>query len=281
MMNCAGLCTLALVVACAAVGPGRCEPEAAANKKLILATTTSTQDSGLLDVLDVLDVLVPTFQKKMGYVVKTVAVGTGQALALGRRADVLLVHSPPEEERFMAEGHGVRRQSFMYNQFVIVGPANDPAKVSRASSAVEALKRIADSQALFLSRGDNSGTHILEKKLWSEARPPSGSWYQESGQGMGQTLTIASEKKAYTLTDSGTYLSLKKRLELSIVFSKGESKLRNIYSVIQVNPQKNSMINGAGARAFFDFIVSREAGKIIKDFGRKDHGQPLFYLLKR
>ena len=251
--------------------------QAAATKNVILATTTSTQDSGLLDVL------VPLFENRTSYLVKTIAVGTGQALAMGRRgdADVLLVHAPPEEEKFMSEGHGTKRRPFMYNDFVLVGPPSDPAKIAKAKSAVEALRNIAASQTLFLSRGDNSGTHILEKGLWADAGiQPSGTWHQQSGQGMGQTLVIASEKKAYTLSDRGTYLSLKKRIELGVLF-KGDPKLLNIYSVILVNPQKSPKINTTGAQAFLDFMLSPEALKVIQTFGLEKFGEPLFYLIKK
>jgi len=251
--------------------------QAATGKVLILATTTSTQDSGLLDLL------VPVFQTKTGYEVKTIAVGTGQALTMGRRgdADVLLVHAPAEEEKFMAAGHGIKRRQFMYNDFVLVGSAADPAKISKLRSAVEALRKIADSQSLFLSRGDNSGTHILEKQLWMEATiQPAGRWYQQSGQGMGQTLIIAAEKNAYTLTDRATYLKLQKRLDLSVLLE-GDPKLLNIYSVIQINPLKSPNINAAGAQAFFDFMLSPKTLEIIKAFGVEEYGQPLFRLLKK
>ncbi len=251
--------------------------QASTSKVLILATTTSTQDSGLLDLL------VPIFQSKTGYEVKTIAVGTGQALAMGRRgdADVLLVHAPPEEEKFMAAGHGIKRRQFMYNDFVLVGSATDPAKISKVRSAVEALRKIADSQALFLSRGDNSGTHILEKQLWMEAAiQPAGKWYQQSGQGMGQTLIIAAEKNAYTLTDRATYLKLQKRLGLSLLLE-GDAALLNIYSVIQIHPLKSPNINAAGAKAFFDFMLSPKTLEIIKTFGVEEYGQPLFRLLKK
>lgn len=251
--------------------------QAITNRTVILATTTSTQDSGLLDVLT------PVFQKKTGYVIKTIAVGTGQALAMGRRgdADVLLVHAPAEEEKFMAGGHGMKRQPFMYNEFVLIGPADDPAKVFEAPSAAAALRKIAAAKALFLSRGDNSGTHILEKQLWGEAGvQPSGAWYQQSGQGMGQTLIIASDKGAYTLSDRSTYLSLRKRIDLGIL-SKGDPKLYNIYSVIVVNPKKSTRMNGPGAEAFFDFILSPQASKLIRGFGIEKYGEPLFYLLKK
>ncbi|MBI2998479.1 MAG: substrate-binding domain-containing protein [Deltaproteobacteria bacterium] len=248
-----------------------------ANKIIILATTTSTQDSGLLDLL------VPLFQIKTSYVVKTIAVGTGQALAMGRRgdADVLLVHAPEEENKFMAGGHGIKRQPFMYNDFVLVGPTSDPAKLVKAKSAAEALRRIAASKTLFLSRGDNSGTHILEKQLWMRAGiQPAERWHQQSGQGMGQTLIIASEKSAYTLTDRATYLKLKRRIELTILLE-GDRELLNTYSLLQVNPLKSSKINSAGAQAFVDFMLAPETLDLIRTFGLEQYGQPLFHLLKK
>ena len=247
------------------------------NKIIILATTTSTQDSGLLDLL------VPLFQIKTSYVVKTIAAGTGQALAMGRRgdADVLLVHAPEEEKQFVAAGHGINRQPFMYNDFVLVGPTSDPAKMAQAKSAAEALRRIAASKTLFLSRGDNSGTHILEKQLWMQAGiQPAERWYQQSGQGMGQTLIIASEKSAYTLTDRATYLKLKRRIELTILLE-GDPELLNTYSLLQVNPLKSSKINSAGAQAFVDFMLAPETLDLIRTFGLEQYGQPLFYLQKK
>ena len=278
MSNLAGLCTLVLVFISLWGAEGQTSAhQVAANKIIILATTTSTQDSGLLDAL------VPVFERTTGYVAKTVAVGTGQALVMGRRgdADVLLVHAPAEEEKFMAAGHGIKRQPFMYNDFVLLGPASDPARLSTARLVLDALRKIAASQAPFVSRGDNSGTHILERQLWAEAGiQPAGKWYQQSGQGMGQTLIIASDKRAYTLTDRASYLSLRKRIDFSILF-KGDAKLYNIYSVILVNPQKSASINEAGARAFFDFVLSPEALNIIKTFGAEKYGEPLFYLLKK
>lgn len=247
------------------------------NKITILATTTSTQDSGLLDLL------VPLFQIQTSYVVKTIAVGTGQALAMGRRgdADVLLAHAPEEEEKFMAAGHGIKRQPFMYNDFVLIGPTSDPAKIAKAKSAAEALRQIAASKTLFLSRGDNSGTHTLEKRLWMRAGlQPGERWYQQSGQGMGQTLIIASEKNAYTLTDRATYLKLKRRIELMILLE-GEPELLNTYSLLQVNPLRSPKINRAGAQAFVDFMLAPETLNLIGTFGLKQYGEPLFHPLKK
>ena len=251
--------------------------ETRANRVLILATTTSSQDSGLLDLL------LPHFQEKTGYLVKTIAVGSGQALAIGRRgdADVLLVHAPDEEKMFMANGHGVERRTFMYNYFVLAGAPEDPAGVSKAKSVPEAFRRIADSKTLFLSRGDESGTHIMEQRLWQRAGVrPSGRWYQQSGQGMGPTLIIAAEKKAYVLTDRSTYLRLKKRIGIKVLLD-GDSELLNIYSLIRVNSQKSSRINVAGGKAFLDFMLSRETMKRIETFGIEKFGEPLFGLIEQ
>ncbi|NTU59514.1 MAG: solute-binding protein, partial [Deltaproteobacteria bacterium] len=187
-------------------------PALAKEKNLILATTTSTQDTGLLDVLN------PLFEKKTGYFVKTIAVGSGQAMAMGQKgeADVLLVHSPDAEVKFMADGLGVDRRLVMHNDFVVLGPAADPAKIKGSKTAAEALKKVAAAGSLFLSRGDNSGTHAKEKGLWKGAAvtPEGQKWYQQTGLGMGQTLSVASEKQGYTLADRGTYLSMKKVLGL-------------------------------------------------------------------
>src|SRR5664280_1492805 len=233
-------------------------------KNIILATTTSTQDTGLLDVL------IPLFEKETGYFVKTIAVGSGQAMAMGQKgeADVLLVHSPDAENKFIADGFGVNSQLVMHNDFSIVGPAADPAKSKGRKSSAEALKLIANANVLFVSRGDNSGTHAKEKTLWKKAdvTPVGQKWYQETGSGMGQTLNVAAEKKGYTLTDRGTYLSLKKNLGLDILVE-GDSALLNIYHVIEVNVNKWPKVNVAGAKAFADFMVSKNTQKIIKTFG--------------
>jgi tungstate transport system substrate-binding protein len=243
-------------------------------KNIILATTTSTQDTGLLDVL------IPIFEKETGYFVKTIAVGSGQAIAMGQKgeADVLLVHSPDAEKKFVADGFGVNRQLVMHNDFIIVGPAVDPAKIKGTKSSAEALKLIANANALFISRGDNSGTHAKEKTLWKKAdvTPVGQKWYQETGSGMGQTLNVAAEKKGYTLTDRGTYLSLKKNLGLDILVE-GDSALLNIYHVIEVNVDKWPKVNVAGAKTFADFMVSKNTQKIIKTFGIDKFRSPLFF----
>ena len=245
-----------------------------AQKNLILATTTSTQDSGLLDVL------VPLFEKKTGYFVKTIAVGSGQAMAMGQKgeADVLLVHSPAAEKKFMADGFGVERLIVMHNDFVVVGAPADPAAIKGAKTTPEAFKKIASANALFLSRGDNSGTHAKEKTIWKAAGidPAGQKWYQETGLGMGQTLNVAAEKKGYTLTDRGTWLALQKNLGLPIL-KEGDPILLNVYHVIGVNPVKWPKVNADGAKAFSDFMVSAETQGIIKTFGVEKYGGPLFF----
>jgi tungstate transport system substrate-binding protein len=243
-------------------------------KNIILATTTSTQDSGLLDKL------IPIFEKKTGYFVKTIAVGSGAAMKMGEKgeADVMLVHSPDAEKKFVEEGYGINRRLVMHNDFVIVGPGADPAKIKGVKSSAEALKLVSKAEGLFLSRGDNSGTDAKEKKLWKKAEitPAGQKWYQETGLGMGQTLNVAAEKKGYTLTDRGTYLALKKNLGLDILVE-GDAALLNVYHVIEVNPDKWSKVNVAGAKAFADFMVSKKTQKIIKTFGVDKYGSPLFF----
>lgn len=245
----------------------------ASSKTVILTTTTSTQDSGLLDVL------VPIFERQTGYVVKTVSVGTGQALALGGRgeADVVLVHAPEAEKKYAAEGSMVNRRLVMHNDFILVGPEADPAKIRGLKGATEAFRTIAEGRAPFVSRGDNSGTNILEKNLWKQAGiEPEGNWYLQSGQGMAQTLGIASEKRAYTLTDRGTYLAFKKRIALDIIVER-DKPLLNIYSVMEVNPSRFPKVNAAGGKSFADFMVSAEAQGVIKTFGVEKFGEPLFF----
>lgn len=241
---------------------------------MILLTTSSLQDSGLLEVL------IPVFEKKTGYVVKTLAVGSGQALTMGERgeADVLFVHSPEAEVDFVNRGFGVNRKPVMYNDFVIVGPPEDSARVKGLRSALEAIKRIAAAEAIFVSRGDNSGTHIKERAFWRRAKinVEKQKWYQETGLGMGQTLVLASEKRAYTITDRGTFLALRKRLNLSILVE-GDWELKNVYHVIEVNPQKWPRVNAEGARSLARFLTSPEARKIIETFGREKYGRPLFH----
>jgi len=249
-------------------------PVQAQNKDIIMATTTSTQDSGLLDVL------IPIFEKKTGYRVKTIAVGSGQSMAMGQKgeADVLLVHSPDAEKKFVAEGYGVNRRLVMHNDYIVVGPAEDPAKIKGMKPTTEVFKKIAAAGALFLSRADNSGTNSKEKAIWKAAgiNPEGQKWYQQTGLGMGQTLNVTAEKRGYTLADRGTYLALKKNLRLDILME-GDAILLNIYHVIEVNPAKWPKVNQAGAKAFADFMVSRETQEIVKTFGIDKFGSPLFF----
>jgi len=260
---------IALLIATFVLGACSKAPE---NPNLILATTTSTQDSGLLDVL------VPDFQEKTGYIVKTVAVGSGEAMKMGQEcnADVLLVHSPSAEKDFMENGYGSNRDLVMHNDFIIVGPASDPAGIKGSATAAEAFTKIADSQSPFISRGDDSGTHSKEKGIWKAAGiTPEGDWYLESGQGMGATLIIASEQEAYTLTDRATYLANKDNYQLESLVE-GDAGLLNVYHVIEVNPENCSIINNEGAIAFADYIVSPETQTLIGSFGTEKFGQPLF-----
>lgn len=242
-------------------------------KNIILATTTSTQDSGLLDAL------LPLFAKDTGYFVKTIAVGSGQAIAMGQKgeADVLLVHSPDAEKKFMEEGYGVDRMLVMHNDFILIGPADDPAKVKGEKTAAAALKKIAEANALFISRGDNSGTHSKEKGLWKSAgvSAEGQKWYQQTGTGMGQTLSVASEKKGYTLADRGTFLAQKKNLGLEILVE-GEANLLNVYHVISVNPIRWPKVNAEGAKAFATFLVAGGTQALIGKFGVEKYGAPLF-----
>ena len=242
------------------------------NPDLILATTTSTQDSGLLDEL------IPVFEKDTGYKVKIVAVGSGAALQMGQEgnADVLLVHSPAAEKTFMDGGFGVDRQLVMHNDFIIVGPAADPAGIKGTATAVEAFTKIANAKAPFISRGDKSGTNTMELNLWKKASiTAEGDWYVESGQGMGATLTIASEKGAYTLTDRATYLANKDTYSLEILVE-GDNALLNVYHVITVNPDKWPKVNKDGAKAFADFLTSKKGQEMIAKFGVEKYGPPLF-----
>ncbi|HTI55530.1 MAG TPA: substrate-binding domain-containing protein [Verrucomicrobiae bacterium] len=247
-------------------------PALAQSTVVILSTTTSTQDSGLLDVL------VPLFERKTGLTVKTISVGTGQALALAARgeADVTLAHAASLEKKYVAEGKMTNRRLVMYNDFVIIGPPDDPAKIKGLPNAFDALKRIAESQSRFVSRGDKSGTHVLELALWKQASvEPKGVWYIESGQGMGQTLGIANDRRAYTLTDRATYLAFQRRVDLPILVEK-DRPLLNIYSVMEVNPANGPRVNTAGGKAFAEFMLAPETQAVIKEFGMDKYGQALF-----
>src|SRR3954466_12034881 len=244
------------------------------NPELILATTTSTQDSGLLDVL------VPMFERQSGYHVKTISVGTGAALELGARgeADVMLVHAPESEKKWMAAGNGGDRKLGMYNDFIIVGPPSDPAGLAGAANATEVMQKIIASGATFVSRADNSGTHQLELGIWKSVGfdPKGQPWYLEAGQGMGAVLTITSDKQGYTLTDRATYLARKSTLDLDVL-AQGYPSFLNIYHVITVNPEKGTQINAEGARAFSDFVLAPDTQATIGKFGVEKFGQQLFF----
>jgi tungstate transport system substrate-binding protein len=241
-------------------------------KDIILATTTSTQDTGLLDEL------VPIFEDESGYNVKVIAVGSGQALAMGERgdADVLLVHAPSSELPLVESGAAINRQLVMHNDFIVVGPESDPAGV-KGMTAADALTAIYNKGATFVNRGDDSGTDKAEKALWKKANldPVGQGWYEQSGQGMGASLQIANQTNAYILADRGTYLATKENLDL-VILVEGDPVLFNIYHVMQVNPDKFDLVNGPGGAAFVDFMVSDATQAIIKDFGVDKYGQPLF-----
>ncbi len=240
---------------------------------LRLATTTSTENSGLLGYL------LPAFEKHSGLAVHVIAVGTGQALRIARAGDVdvVMVHARPAEQRFVAEGHGVHRREIMYNDFVVVGPGNDPAKITGTDGVVKALQRIAASGSRFLSRGDDSGTHKKELALWETAGvKPGGNWYLESGLGMGEVLQMASELDAYTLTDRGTWLAYRGHLELALLLQ-DDPPLFNPYGVIAVNPQRHPHVNYAGATALIDWLASTQGQEMIARY--TVDGQALFHPL--
>ena len=241
---------------------------------VLLATTTSTRDAGLLDSL------LPVFERRSGYHVKVVAVGSGQALEMGRRgdADVVLSHAPDAERVLADSGYFLRRRLVMHNDFLIVGPPGDPAGLRGMNDAVAAMRRLATARALFVTRGDRSGTHLLEQKLWQLAGvqlPAAGDWYIESGQGMAATLQMTDQKRAYTITDRATYLAWRDKIQLVPVVE-GDPLLYNVYHVMEVNPRTAPRGNAAGARALADFFVSPEAQAIIRDFGKARFGQSLF-----
>ncbi len=247
---------------------------APANPNLILATTTSTQDSGLLDVL------IPMFEAQTGYKVQTVAVGSGEAMKMGEEgnADVLLVHAPASEVAFMDTGNGKDRFLVMHNDFIVVGPAADTAGIKGMTSAVDAFKAIYEAGAPFITRGDDSGTHKKELALWKSAGldPAGQAWYVETGQGMGASLTVANEKAAYILTDRATYLANKENYQLEILVE-GDNSLLNVYHVITVNPDKWPKANYEGALAFANFMIDPATQEVIGQFGLEEFGQPLFY----
>ncbi|MCC5911713.1 MAG: substrate-binding domain-containing protein [Clostridiaceae bacterium] len=245
-----------------------------ASNELLLSTTTSTENSGLLDYI------LPVFKEDTGIEVKVVAVGTGAALQNGRdgNADVLMVHAKDAEEEFVADGHGIERFDLMYNDFVLLGPSDDPAaiKTKASQNILDAFSFIHDQEATFISRGDNSGTHMMEVNLWKEADlEPNGKWYLEAGQGMGAVIEMADNMLGYTLSDRATYLSMMSNLDL-IVVTEGDERLFNQYGIIAVDPNKNNQINHAAAEIFIEWMLSEKGQGLIGEFGIDTFGEPLF-----
>ncbi|MBR3439547.1 MAG: extracellular solute-binding protein [Clostridia bacterium] len=278
------LLALVLVAGLAACGAKtETEPESTAqvvetpeNPVIRLSTTTSVNDSGLLPYL------LPAFEAETGYKVEVQSAGTGAAIqkAIDGNADVILVHAKASEEEFIDGGYGVERLPFMYNYFVIVGPKDDPAGVKDSADAATAFAKIRESESRFVSRGDESGTHKAELKIWGDNAPDaeSDSWYISAGQGMGACLTMASEQQAYCLTDKATFLSMQDELDLDIVLAEGED-MKNTYSLIAVNPEKIDGLNTEGAQAFIDWMLSDEASELIAKYGEAEYGVALFNLL--
>ena len=246
----------------------------AQSHEVLLATTTSTRDAGLLDSL------VPVFERTSGYNVKVIAVGSGQALEMGRRgdADVVLAHAPEAERVLVDSGYFISRRLVMHNDFLIVGPAADPAHLGGMTDALAALRRLAEGGAPFVSRGDQSGTHKLEQKLWRLAgiKPPgAGGWYIEAGHGMGETLQMADEKRAYTITDRATYLAWRAKVQAAPLVE-GDPLLYNVYHVLELNPKNAPRINAAGGKAFAEFLVAPATQALIAEFGKSRFGRSLF-----
>ena len=253
---------LTAVLACTLLPFSAIAADVDSSKTLRLATTTSTENSGLLQHL------LPYFESKTGYTVHVIAVGTGKALRMGRDGDVdvVLVHAPAAEQKFVDEGAGVNRVKVMYNDFVIVGPADDPASVSSSTSGIDALRKIAKNQSIFISRGDDSGTNKKELSLWKDAGiKPQGDWYREAGQGMGKVLQMSGELSAYTLTDRGTWLAYQGKSPLQITYE-GDPILFNPYGIIAVNPARYPDINSAGAQALIDWITSPDGQRMIGSY---------------
>lgn len=246
-------------------------PAAMQNMRLRLATTTSTQDSGLLPILN------PPFEKLTGITVDVIAVGTGKAIKLGENGDVdvVLVHDRKAEDRFVAQGFGVNRRDAMHNDFVVVGPVEDPARVAASASTADAFARIASAAAAFVSRGDASGTNTKELDLWAAAQvKPKGAWYKEAGQGMGEVLVMSNDLSAYTLTDRGTWIAMKDKLPGLRILSEGDAALFNPYGVIAVNPQKHAEVNYMAAMQYIAWVTSVQGQRIIRDYTMG--GQQLF-----
>ncbi len=254
------------------------EVKAPANPVIRMSTTTSVNDSGLLPYL------LPVFEKATGYTLEVQSAGTGAAIqkAVDGNADLILVHSKASEETFVNDGYGVERIPFMYNYFVIVGPADDPAGIKDSANAAEAFAKIKASGSTFISRGDDSGTHKAELKIWGENAPDAEAnpWYINAGQGMGACLTMASEKGAYCLTDKATFLSNKADLDLEILLAEGDD-MKNTYSLIECNPEKLEGINTEGAKALIEWLTGDEASALIAKYGEEQYGEALFYLIEK
>ncbi|MBN1410964.1 MAG: substrate-binding domain-containing protein [Spirochaetales bacterium] len=260
---------LAFGVGLFATGSG--EKEMPANPRIKMATTTSTENSGLLDYL------LPVFKEKTGYSVDVIAVGTGAALELGAKGDVdvVFVHARSKEDEFVAAGNGINRKDVMHNDFVIIGPKSDPAGIKSMKDAAGALSRIATSEADFVSRGDKSGTHVKERELWKKAGiDPSGIWYKEAGQGMGAVIMMTNDMQGYTIADRGTYIAMRDKVDL-VALVEGDPVLFNPYGIIAVNPEKYEHVNFEGAMALENWIVSEEGQSLIAAY--KIKGDQLFY----
>lgn len=271
------LLALTMVFCFAACGGTEEKPEGPENKVIRMSTTTSVNDSGLLAYL------LPAFEEATGYTVEVQSAGTGAAIQAAKdgNADLILVHAKASEEEFVNEGYGIERIPFMYNYFVVVGPEADPAEIKDSESAAAAFSKIAEAEAKFISRGDESGTHKAELKIWGENVPDAetASWYISAGQGMGACLTMASEEGAYCLTDKATFLSNKADLDLEIILAEGDDMM-NTYSLIECNPEKLSDINTEGAKALIEWMTGDEASALIAKYGEEEYGSALFYLLE-
>jgi tungstate transport system substrate-binding protein len=266
------LVVFGLLASCSDRQPGVTnEPKATSKGAIRVATTTSTDNTGLLEVL------LPKFAAKTGIEVQVIAVGTGRAIKHGENGDVdlILVHARAAEDKFVKDGFGINRRNVMHNDFVIIGPAEDPAGIKGTGDVLEALKKIAGTGSMFVSRGDDSGTHKKEKSLWQAAGiEPSGEWYMSAGQGMGVVIIIADEKQAYTMTDRGTYIAYKSKIEIPVLVE-GDKRLFNPYGVIAVNPEKHPHVKYAEAMKFIEWLTSEEAQKLIGSF--KKDGETLFH----
>lgn len=269
-----------MLISFAACGAKKAEVKEPANPVIRLSTTTSVNDSGLLPYL------LPVFEKETGYKVEVQSAGTGAALqkAMDGNADIVLVHAKQSEEEFLAGGYGVERLPFMYNYFVIVGPKDDPAGIKGSKDAAEAFAKIKESDSKFISRGDDSGTHKAELKIWGEGSEPNAEtdkWYVSAGKGMGDCLVMANEMNGYCLTDKATYLSMQKDLtNLALLIEEGED-MKNTYSLIAVNPEKVSGVNTEGAQALIDWMLGDEASELIAKYGQEEYGVSLFTLLEK